>query len=1357
MNNSINKLVTLTVNRDYGDNEDFFRLITPEGQEVTLKKLGFQRSQELPETLTCLEKQGFNGETYYSHNVAGYVRSFYLEGFKAGDDFEFRVDRTPDNPGEPYLLLDPNGIQFRLFDKTHLVAGQIIHCSFVKLESNFFSLKISDRGLRIPLIKADEALRAIDIEHCERLQYMFQRLPFLNQAREELAAGRPEWVLTTLRAIRANIAESFSGFDIQRRHRLIALALKGTCRLALYLLEESPFLRGTTPQRRHELQDELTAIIEAMQPYKKALEIITEGHEENFIRGLLDKLKESGFLYHPTLQFAILMLIFRHQPKRIGEMFGRIYDAIMQWNLPTWTNEPFRSAFIEQFELYIREMRKAIDLCPQADTAEEKLRVESTLKALALQLCIANPENFPHYNRNRSLFYRYISLLRPSSSDILLDKAFRALSGDFCLTDITYNQIKEPMLMMTSAAYNTPPMFTDQVPRRFVGTAADIQLLGSTLSIKGHNEQPNSINLLPAGIVDWLSPELYLSGVKRFTATTLKKIKNHRDFWNSVHNLLTKEPELDRPTESDTIRTTPSVGDEVLIVIDSVDPDPNGNNPRFNCHIDDERYYGDGYFMRSSLVGYHLRGVERYAYTNASGEPIHLIARIIDQHGDIFEFSVQEELHRWIDENVYAGQEVCAVIAGYNPQSEDYSAISELGIGMLLKAPDDLPEDVTLGHQSVVKVMITQTSDHDRVRGEIIGQAEPGVNIVKDVAISTVLHNLEYDEDSDEENMLEDNSETLSRDDIREIVELYRMKAVGCDDVMSAYDNLSFGRVLAGIIGDRQLEAELELHASLLQLHVDFADNRKVDVETLETYRPLIKPGSLAERIFRRMELVSWLGSHDHDQDLWRQSQNPDSELEGKFARMVLSYNMLVASSLQENDYARRIKDDISALLKVNNERISLKYYGCESQYTEFKSSMVFCANDGVKRSAEESLRRQRHEIMHIIAGFMNTTGGKLYIGVNDQHFERGLEEDFKALRLPWSSDLLKRMDELLNLLTLWVRKDFGSTTSTLVDIAVDEESTKGVLIVTVKPSRHPVKLDDVIYLRHSTSTMPILDRDEIRKFIDQRPTAYLDMMKMNERDAADEAARTKQTEAAAAEPQAEVETAQPETDSMRRRAEEISVPIDAPVAEAKNEVKTSRWRPNVLHESDANFVVPELYLYFLGDHHYNVSKQDLYIDMDPSCRLALAVCQDDLDSYLIMAYKGEQLIRVPISQLFEKSENTNHRHWSDQPLEWACIAKEGDAVLSIHTDSSGALYYRATPVSDITRGSMTNAPDRILSVSVADTPVWEVIAADSISQFEKALPSNLNSRQTGYTMRTRIDQPECEKRIQSLLNSCNL
>ena len=97
-------------------------------------------------------------ESYYIHYVAGYVRNFYLAGFRRGDDFEFRVDRVPENPGEPYTLTDQYGIQFRLYERnTRLVAGQSVHCSFSKLESNFFSLVLSERGVALPLLSADEA------------------------------------------------------------------------------------------------------------------------------------------------------------------------------------------------------------------------------------------------------------------------------------------------------------------------------------------------------------------------------------------------------------------------------------------------------------------------------------------------------------------------------------------------------------------------------------------------------------------------------------------------------------------------------------------------------------------------------------------------------------------------------------------------------------------------------------------------------------------------------------------------------------------------------------------------------------------------------------------------------------------------------------------------------------------------------------------------------------------------------------------------------------------------------------------------------------------------------------------------
>lgn len=1397
---------TLTVVKDYGDQEEVFRLINHAGEEIQLQKLPFQKQQPLPDHLTVRVKRGYNGEVYYTHNVPQYVKNFYGKDHQAGRDFEFTIDRVPYNSGDPYLLLDPNGIQFRLYVRgPKLSRGQVVRCRFTRMDNTGFGLTLSEQTLALPMLKRHDIAKAIPMDRgtWKMLWTVLRRSPFLAEANREFERAQASWVLTLLRAVNANVTDVFVRTDLRRRGRLLARALHVLDRLALLLIEGSPFLRGVTAEQRHQLQEEITAIAESLIPYRQALKIIHEGKEEIFIADLLGKLEKSGFLYHPTNQFTILMLIFRKQPERVGQLFGRIYDVLMEWNLETWTNEPFRSAFVEQFELYINEMRRTIDVCPQADTAQEKARVENMLKALALQQCIAASDTFANYSRNRSLYYRYISLLRPSSADILIDKAFHALDGHFNEKDITYDHIKEPALLMTQAA--VPASAPRRVPtvRRFRGDACDVELHDLQLTVRAHADASTTGgNLLPNGMIKWLSPEIFVPGIKRLTQSSIKKIRAHEEFWRDITQSVTEI----KPTEPE-LRiepTAPVVGDDVLIVIDEVLPDPIGNNPTFMCHIDDENFVGSGYFRRSALVGYYLKSVERTAILGANGQPVHLVARVVGTDGDNFIFDPSNSLHEWIDTHVRVGMEINAVIASHNTATDDYSAISELGIGMLLRANDDLGSEVTIGPTTVVRVLITQTSDYERVRGEIIGLADPNFRLGKDKAIGTLLRNLDYVDDIMDEHHDGDEDEVLSRDDLREIIELYRMKAVRCDEVFGAYDYLRMGVLLAEIIGDHNLAAELGLHASLLQMHVDFADNRRVDPDKLEDIRPRIAPGTLAERIFRRMELVSWLGNHERDQDLWQQAQNPDSELEGKFARMVLSYNMLVAGVLQENEYARRIKDDICALLKVNAERQTLKYYGCESQYCEFKSSMVFCANDGIKRTPEESHARQQFEIMHIIAGFMNTTGGKLYIGVNDLHYERGLEEDFAYLRLPKSSDLLKRMDELLNYLTMRVAATFGRQLSTLVHIAVDEESSKGVLIVTIKPSREPVYLNDpiyhkdTIYVRLSTSTLPITDRSEIDSFISGRAQAYDDMMKMRATDNAagasgvtqipagdhDAAGMAIQTAGSAAGMSAHdaasganaagtaaldtgaagsaaagaAESAVPTGPSVRSAEDEGSIADTLLPGKDEARIATSLWRPNELHDEGTNdFVVPERYIYFMGDHHYSLSKEDYWTDQDPNCRLAMAILQSELDGYLIMAYEGEQLIKVPVAQLLERTENRNHRYCADHRLLWAAVAHDGDAVLSVHTDSAGGMHYRATPVSDIAKGSMTNQPTRIMNVAADRTVAYELVPERNMSQFTKALPASMSSRQIGTTLRTRLGMPDVNDKLRQLLNSCKI
>lgn len=76
------------VDKTYGEDEPFFRLITPGG--VQLPKLLFQKDQPLPETLSCRIK-GYNGKVpVLGHNMPRYVSEFYADGFSKARNSTFK-------------------------------------------------------------------------------------------------------------------------------------------------------------------------------------------------------------------------------------------------------------------------------------------------------------------------------------------------------------------------------------------------------------------------------------------------------------------------------------------------------------------------------------------------------------------------------------------------------------------------------------------------------------------------------------------------------------------------------------------------------------------------------------------------------------------------------------------------------------------------------------------------------------------------------------------------------------------------------------------------------------------------------------------------------------------------------------------------------------------------------------------------------------------------------------------------------------------------------------------------------------------------------------------------------------------
>lgn len=112
----------------------------------------------------------------------------------------------------------------------------------------------------------------------------------------------------------------------------------------------------------------------------------------------------------------------------MANYLNRIFESIFNRDLENWKREPFRKAFVEQFEIYVRQARLEIDALPVAETREQKSKIEAILTAIALQLLLSEPN--ADNSRSWTLFYRYVALMRRLNDGMaLLTKSSLSLLG----------------------------------------------------------------------------------------------------------------------------------------------------------------------------------------------------------------------------------------------------------------------------------------------------------------------------------------------------------------------------------------------------------------------------------------------------------------------------------------------------------------------------------------------------------------------------------------------------------------------------------------------------------------------------------------------------------------------------------------------------------------------------------------------------------------------------------------------------------------------------------------------------------------------------------------------------------------
>lgn len=148
-----------------------------------------------------------------------------------------------------------------------------------------------------------------------------------------------------------------------------------------------------------------------------------------------------------------------------------------------------------------------------------------------------------------------------------------------------------------------------------------------------------------------------------------------------------------------------------------------------------------------------------------------------------------------------------------------------------------------------------------------------------------------------------------------------------------------------------------------------------------------------------------------------------------------------------------------------------------ESDRVEFKSSLRY---DYRKSSINKSLEGV---ITKTIAGFMNTDGGTLLIGLDDSGSILGLEQDYQSLKK-------KNRDGFELQIYQLVTNDIGIEFCSLIEIDFYELDRKDVCVLRIKEAASPAYVHGnnktSFFIRAGNSTKPLTIREAV-KYINTR------------------------------------------------------------------------------------------------------------------------------------------------------------------------------------------------------------------------------------------------------------------------------
>lgn len=1291
------------------ENKRGYYVVEAEGQEYAIRLFEFQLQEPTPESLTCMVKDIHEGVPTFIQDFGPLLQRFYKEG----ETYPFLVRNDYTDVIPPYYeVADGNGFRFRLiyYDNATLMPRQRINCRVRSLRGHRLSLELvqeaKETGDTADFFFPDDLLKAIGASpHFVRwMEERFRHRPEFAEAREAFARKRSEWLLMVMDVLN----RSMTGW-LKPGSRHNVLLLDYYAKACLYLLEESSLLVTYPEDERSACRRQLADAVRNAEDYRRAIDLMDSGRQAEYLDELLGKIKRSGYVYRAEERFRVLACVFLLDGGLMRDKMADVFAIILEGKAQDWQNAPYRHTFLNLLDLYVQENRSSIDHIAVPDAPEAQQAIVHIVTALALNQFLATPSDAYDRRLNRAMLYRYSALLKKGDPHVLLEKAFRCLSNvQLGALEYEWNDMKDPtrLCIKLSCRDQEWKQENTSMTQTYERKNVQLRIMNNAVQLLPSRELKKTKKALPEWLLPWHQLQVLLDkNMAGNIGRDTRDLTSYRKMWKKVEYSLFHNPDS-VPQQRKQHKVLPMSGDTVTIRVLG----PDSRRPGyFRCRIEDDAFYGEGWLSLRNVVRYDLY-VGMDAFCSEEGKPYLLRAEVQGvNEQDECAFNMLVPLAKFVRENVSVGEEVPCVVNEL--KSGGYVCISDYAYPLFMPYTEGMPE---LNVGDYVEATVTDINQRGTVQAEFQKRAEGSFSVSDAFAdlIASYAADRVYEEE-EEQKKDEQNAEVMLEESyVTELMYIIDQVALLEEERMNTYNYLAVARILALLTGQPEMADYYTRRMKCIYLLQQFVINGRVDMEQLREQGnvppEMLQRYPLLQNRLTELRIVSCLNHPERNGFLWNViGKAVNYKRLPELARLVLACNLLDGFGLQNQQLDIRTK--VRELLKLEVEEPVNASFGEESQQVEFKSSIVYPPENGMR----PDLMRQTQKIMEVICGFLNAEGGTLYIGVNNKGVANGLGEDIAYFQ----GDKDKYDLHIRNKIVY----SLGNEANSYVEGSYLEAGDKLVYEMRIRPCPHPVKCNGIYYQRQGTSTWP-LHGDALAAFLESRAKRGGKV-----------AAATVSTD----KPQV-TKAASSVTDALSGKPERTQAPAVVEETQAFS-ISTSQLRPNIVHSYQEGYgenVVA--YLHLLKGNGYILTSEETWRS---DVLLSLALREGEENGYLVIVYESGRALRVPMSELLGRTEEREYKRFSQEKTVFACPAAENDGLLIVFRDMQERPAFRMDDVAGLKESNMLSKGEFITSVQVSGVLQCEIIRSEDKSRFERI--ANLKATNIGPNLTSEWGIPE--------------